>query len=382
MQRALLLFWLFFGLWGAQLQAQFDGGTKIYAEGILGSILPIYPGFPENTGQKAIAVTALFGVNQDWNTHFGRPWIGATVSYHNLGNDAVLGNMLGINYSMQFDYRLSDRWRFTPGFSMGFGFFNQPFHVQDNPENIATGGWVNFLVAVEAKLEYRPTKNLMLFAGGGFHHASNAHTTLPNVGLNMPNVRIGAGYYVQRPERDQKPLMDTLSKRWQFGLRLGLGYNELGETTSPSNGPNYLIYSVAPYLETRLNRASRIRFGLEAYYNRGYRDFLVLREDDAGFSDVLVLSPFTGVEYLYGRLGMYIQVGVNAYRPAHKTWIEESGEFTTVAKIKTRVSGRFGVHWHLRQPYRSLKWNSYLGVHIKSNLLQADYMDVTWGFIL
>lgn len=351
-----------------------------------GPLLDIFPNSPATTG--------VWGGQISWLSHakdsssyafqYGNPLTGITLGGYDLGNSSILGQAFSLQYSITFPKRISQRFSWEPGLHMGGAYFNSPYHYIDNPDNIVMGSHLAFWISLSANVFYQINPHWQLYLGGRFHHSSNSHTTLPNVGANIPALHIGARYQLNSTPITPRKLRLTVNipQNWQWGGRVEYGIFELGETTAPTNGPLYDVYTVALYAQKSTGNIGRVRLGVEGYYNRGFRDLLEMSEynnGDVSFMNSSIITPFVGYELLYGRWALYTQLGYNVHNTGLAYWVDGTSEGSTMDELKKVISGRYGLHCYLFHPYAQPNWNVYVGMHVKSMVLQADFLAFTLG---
>ena len=351
-----------------------------------GTLLNIYPNSPTSSRVIGGEFSWLSQTNDStsYSYLFGNPLTGVTLGFYDLGNAPILGQTLNLQYSISFYKQISKRLSWEPGLRMGGAYYNQPYHYMDNPDNIVIGSHFAFWISAVANLYYDINSNWKVYTGVRFQHSSNSHTALPNVGANIPAFHVGTRYEMSQKTTSSRisKLKSSIPENWQYGGRLEYGIFELGETTSPTNGPLYSVYTAALYAQKNTGNIWRVRIGVEGYYNRGFRDLLETSEynnGDVTFMNSSIITPFMGYELLYGRWALYTQLGYNIHNTGLAYWVDGTTEGTTMDELKKVISGRYGIHCYIFNPYDQPSWNMYIGMHIKSMVLQADFLAFTVG---
>lgn len=352
----------------------------------LGTLLDIYPNSPTSTRVVGGEFSWLSQTNDSlsYPFQFGNPITGVTLGFYDLGNPSILGQTLNLQYSISFHKQIAKRLSWEPGLRMGAAYFNKPYHYIENTENIVMGSHFAFWISAVANVYFDINPNWKIYTGVRFQHSSNSHTALPNVGANVPAFHLGTRYEISKKTSSSSisKLKSSIPNTWQLGGRFEYGIYELGETTSPTNGLLYSVYTAAIYTQKNTGNIGRVRLGVEGYYNRGFRDLLETIEynnGDVSFMNSSIITPFIGYEFLYGRWALYTQLGYNIQNTGLAYWIDGTTEGTTMDQLKKVISGRYGVHCYLLNPYDQPSWNMYIGMHIKSMVLQADFLAFTVG---
>jgi hypothetical protein len=345
-------------------------------------MLPIFPNFPETSSAYSFLLATRFNSTSHWDSLYHRPTTGLALAFHDFGNDEILGHGVTLQYYFRFNKEINEKWEWSPAIFMGASWFDRPYHYLDHRDNLTVGNAFSFFMSVDTRIEYSLNSNWKMYSGFTFLHSSNSHTALPNYGINIPQVYLGAAYQFNKNKsvNDSRDALAGLRNDWQFGARFGLGHYELGGSGTPTNGPTYFVYGLSLLARKNSGNIGYWTFSLEGSFNRGTETYLELLEEDPQVIDASALIAYAGHEFMYGRFGLLTQVGFNIYNPGLKKWIETTTDEAPMDQIKKFVPGRFGANFYLNQPYHSPKWNAFIGLHIKSKLFQADYLDTVVGF--
>ena len=160
---------------------------------------------------------------------------------------------------------------------------------------------------------------------------------------------------------------------------------KLGETVRPTNGPSYSIHSVAIGVSRDANPRKKHFIAAELFYNQGYRALLTLSENedlDNRFVNAGAVVLFFGTEYQLQHFTLASEVGVNVYNPGLKFWLNSTAEPSSMTSVKKVLAGKFGVNYYVVNPKRRSKVNAFIGLHVKSNAFQADFIQVATGVVL
>jgi hypothetical protein len=344
-----------------------------------GPVLKIYPNFPSSSGASRYTLS-YFPKQSDttiWNTAYHRPLTGCKISYLDMGGD-TLGKAIGAQYFFSQKKRLVKALSFNWGLGLGMVYFTNPYHYLDNPNNIANGSHLAFLVELNLGLHYQLNEHYGVLGSFVMLHSSNGHTTLPNVGTNIPGVKAGIRYQWKAEQLSKKGTV-SFNKNWHNSIRVSLGQNEFGRSTSPTNGPKQYIYLLSLHRSKRYSVKGQFLFGLEGYYNSGYRLYLKsqeIAELEDRFNNASALIAFVGHEYRYGHYGLMIQAGYNLHNPFLNYFIQHN---QPKEKLKAKLPGKFGVNYYFNNPFYTSGTNFYLGLYIKSNVSQADFLEAGVG---
>lgn len=362
------------------------GQSSVYEAGFhTGPILEVYPDFPPSTGANMVELgwRQYNDTSSFWQKLYNYPEIGLSLSFADYGNRNVLGYGIGVKYRFQQLHSISERLHFFKGASFGLLFATTPFHYLSNPDNNTTGGLVSFLPNAFLGFKYNLTSHFQLQTSFVYWHSSNAHSALPNAGINVPALNVSLNYYVDKYTKANKP-GEVYAKPtdWEFGIRLAGGINEFGSTT-PVNGPHYGMYLLSASVMKHVSPIDRVQVVLDAYYNTSYRSFLESQDVSvmqSSFGNSSVVSVLIGNELLYNRVGLVIQAGYYVHNPFLRYYIKDVLQSSKTGQLlKAQMPGRLGMHFYLKDPLRHKGTNCFTGVFVKSNMGQADFLEMTLG---
>lgn len=349
-----------------------------------GKLLSIYPGYPSSTTNFGVDLswTRQGDTTNVWEQAWNFPETGVLVAYNYFGNSDTLGYSLGVMYRFILRQHLSKRWILSEGMDLGFSWYNKPFQATENSGNIAVGSQFTAVIRLSISLNYLLAPQWELFSGFTFHHASNGHTGLPNVGINIPMIHLGTRYALTQDDsyclRSKTPI--DFHRTIEPEVKFSIGFNRFGNEVGPTNGPYYPVYLAGFYLNKRVSAINRLHVGVEGYYNSGYRQYLESQnppELEANFIHASVLMVMVGNEFLIGRMGLVTQLGYNLHNPFLKYYAEQNEEVST---LKVYMPARFGVKYYLWDAFGTKNSNAYIGMFVKSNVGQADFTEFSLGY--
>lgn len=380
----LLILSLVFVAFQVRAQKHSDDISLMYGPGY---VVPNHPDFPEDnktSWSATLRYARKYNGYKPWHRYYRYPRTGLDITGGSMGLDAVLGHFVGAMGFMSFDKSLGKRWERSIRLSLGGSWFNRPYDEADNPGNVVVGGNFSFLASAELGLSYRVDDDWRIVTGAGVIHASNSHFRLPNVGMNMPVFFIGGRFQLPGdniPARDTSTM--STSKTLRFNLRFGLGVNESGSSTGPVNGPKYPIYLFSATVSRMFSPVSKVSAGVEAWYNKGVYDFIVSQEfyDEHQHEKAISACVVLGHEFLMGRWGLVTTGGVYFYNPFYRDKLKREGIEGFKPVLKSYIPARLGVQYHLKNTVYHDGFNLFVGLYIKSNFGQADFLESGLGVV-
>jgi hypothetical protein len=352
-----------------------------------GQMIRNYPDFPEIKEQAivgSIRYSKWLNGQRPWHRYYNFPVLSGYATGGSLGNHRDLGYFGGAMAELGFEkYTPSKKWFRSLRLALGSAYFTAPYDESDNNTNVVIGSSITFLAAAEVMAGYRINERTALTAKISILHASNSHFQLPNVGMNMPVFSAGVRFKLQEQKAGETDTTHlTVNKRVQFNVRMALGVNEQGSSTAPVNGPKYPIYLSSVYLSKMVSPVNKVTGGIEVWYNKGVYDYIVSQDfyeknrKQKSYAAALML----GHEFLFGHWGLITNGGIYLYNPFYREKLNRSEKSSTKDKLKTLIPARIGANWYLKNGTESPASNFFVGLYIKTNMGQADFLESGLGY--
>ena len=352
----------------------------------VGPVLDIYPNLPEHgiVWSTELNVGWQTTGRQYWNQGMKFPQVGIIAAITQLGNPDILGQEYSLVPNLAYRFIRSGGFELHGMVGIGFSWFNKPYDRLSNTENLFIGSRLTNKTILGLNADFALTSHLTLSSGVTYMHYSNGHYQLPNIGVNIPAIHLGARYFIRgRPDHYlENDTVDRVSKKLMLNLRLGLGVHEYGEATKPIGGPKYPIYNGSIYLSKRLGTIINLHLGLHLNYYTSFYDYLTFHDLHAQDRHMksLTMIGFGGLEFLLGHFAFTTQMGFYLYNPTYRE-IHPSGEESDKFKDNTKnyLSFKFGAQYYLLQTRYSTRFNPWIGLFLKSNAGQADFAEISIG---
>ena len=351
-----------------------------------GYLVKNYFSIPETKGPSNMA-SMRFGKRLNgfrlWHRYYNFPYIGVDITGGYLANKYVHGAIFGVSPEMMFTQKLGTRFYLAEILGIGLAWFNHPYDVNRNAENTYIGSRITALPHASIGLEYYVTPFWSLWLRASAYHASNCHYQLPNIGINMASASLAVRYHPH-------PAMVTnttntgykTDKKIHFNTRFGFGLNERGKSTGPVGGPKRVTYISQLYLTKNISSISKLQGGLELDYSTGIYDTIsqgeFYQKNQKLKSSMAIL--FLGHEFLLGHFSLSVQSGVYLYNPFQRELARRENLTGTKEKLKTIIIGRLGFQYYLKNIVVFHSNQLYFGIYVKTNLGQADYLDLGVGY--
>ncbi len=370
-------------------------------EGSIGNTHPANYNFPSTKSTESFSIF-LGKSNQDdklnWKNQLNHPDTGIQFSYMDYGNPINLGQSYSILPFINF--RLKNN--FSLRFALGASYFNTIYNEISNIDNkaITTNYTWNFRSNIYYDLFKFKRSDLKLSLG--FCHNSNGHTKLPNYGLNT--FLFGLYYQNNFYNNTKKNIYDSLnfnedkSVSKYFISRFGLGQNVLNKYSTEKK--QVYGYSIgAGFIKN-----STFKYGLELYYHfyETYYDYI--KNNGALVSDLYPelkngiainssdFGTYANIELLMSHVGIELDLGVNFFKPAYRIDYKlNDGKYINNQYVmpdldlqyfaNRYIFSRLGVNFYALNTSKNPKNNIFLGIHINANFGQANFSELSFGYI-
>ncbi len=195
----------------------------------------------------------------------------------------------------------------------GFTYATKIYERENNNLNNILSSRISYHALIRLGMEVNVMPRTYLFPAISWSHTSNGSFSLPNNGINILSVNIGAGY---RFGSTQKPAPEdfepVIVDRKKIGINILLSAS--GKETEPLGSPKRLYYTIGVSADKTLNKISRVYLGLEAFHNRGLIDVIEAEPDVDNDTDHRRVGLFAGHELMISRVSFLSMFGHYVYR--------------------------------------------------------------------
>ncbi len=272
-----------------------------------------------------------------------------------------LGNAFSFYPGIAWSFLRSKRFNWTFKVGGGIGIATERWTREDTLNNYL-GSRLNNFTTIQTAIDIPLSKKIDLQVGGRMSHMSNGAFRIPNFGINLFTAYLGMNYYpTYRQKRITEKAPKLKKRKISIGLRSAIAWAEHGTP----NGALHRIYSQSIYASTPLKRKHNLFVGMDlAYDNRalsGYK--YAMLNGDLG-QDAMSSTVFVGTELLYGRVGIPFQFGIylKKLRNQDAIWYQ-----------------KFGFQYYFYRNDKSLLKRVFAGPLLKSNKINADYIEFCVG---
>ena len=402
----LVLVLLFNAMWGFG-QEQYS--NFVTAEYTIGKTSITNTGFPDVGLHQAwfFNFGSFQNTNEnEWAHRLNQPKTGVSVAFARYGQDDILGYSVSVMPNIELGIGRSDF-----GIHLAFvaAYFNKQFDLDENLYNEKIATRLNYSYRAMLYYNLSPESKTNWRLGLGYYHQSNGHTRFPNQGLNSFTASISAALGVT-PERQEGKFVDEKefanTKNFFVSARRGLGVNAFTEVQNDKRPVQ--ITSVSAGLI--VNKTFKFGIGVFHKFYKHYYDYINLGEDLLPDYPQLADQPYINAsaigvsaigEFQLNHIGMEIELGFNISKPFFEIdYIINSGysftesypgvgpvtfrilgEIDSFYYLKRLISTRMGLKYYMIGTEQNPTHNIYFGAHINANLGQADFSEVSLGYV-
>ncbi len=344
---------------------------------------------------------------QEWAQRLKGPKTGIGFGYTDFGNLDSLGIALTAIPFIEFNAFRSKRFKLLTG--MGISYFSKKFNAEKNPNNMAVTTDFTWAYRMYLYYQFVSTPTIDWRVGLGYSHHSNGHTRLLNQGYNSFLLSLSADIKnpLKSSEKEGLPEIPSYPKTVYsyFGLRSGIGQNVFGLAFNDKK----TVYTIAGEYGRVYNNTFKLGIGFYYRFYQHYYDYI--KENESLVQDGREFDYFKNDPWRYAtnfglslhgevflnHMGIDLQLGYNFHKPGYKMewrinqgwdntpreipeyWV--LGEYGSKFNKKYRISSRLGLKYYLIGTLKTPKNNIYVGAHINTNLGQADFSELSMGYV-
>ncbi|NNM22964.1 MAG: deacylase [Flavobacteriaceae bacterium] len=349
------------------------------------------------------------GNPQEWAQRLKGPRTGFSVSLTDYGNRDSLGMAVTAMPFVEFEAFRKKNLKIQVG--MGGSYFTRKYDSITNPQNQGITTDVVWSFRAFMHYQFLSGEKLDWRLGVGYFHHSNGHTRLPNQGLNSFLFSLSADVKNNKsPLPSEIPISNFDRSIYSYvSFRFGYGANVLSKPMVFND--NEPIYSVSGEYGKVLNNTFKLGVGFYYRYYGNYYNYIVDNEslvqegrEFEHFKDsptwyASAIGLHLNGEVMLNHVGLNAQIGANLFKPGYRIdWrLNEGwnfiprtipadnnfvlGEFDSQFKMKHIIHSRMGIKYYFVGTNTEPRSNVFVGFHINTNLGQADYTDVSLGYV-
>ncbi len=305
-------------------------------------------GFELQLGKTAIS-------NRKWTDGYRNPKTGINFLYMNLGQPELTGNVFAIIPNFETTLSKSPKHEISMRIGTGLGYLTRRFDPFTNRRNLSIGSHMNGAMQIFFLYNWQLEK-MRLNAGLGLTHFSNASVNVPNLGVNMPSIYLGAHYFLN--DRNKKPLFKDTTRVMPYEFYAAIARNE----RSIANPTKFVVGHFAALKLKRISKTRFWHFGVDVFLDKTH----VFMEDPEKSRKGLMPWEMTEIGARVGYIwrmsciDFSTDVGLYAWRPS---------------KNKAFTYQMLGLKYNLNDSW-------FLQGNLKIHYGTADFFDIGMGYKL
>ena len=128
-------------------------------QSLQGKLQKNFEGLPPYSYSQYYEFDVLRNVNgsKEWHASYSFPETGVSFLYGDLGNDSVLGSVFSAYPTLYFNTFRTNKLGLLIKAGVGFAYFNTPFNMHTNTENIIIGSHITNITTLGLLLRYQLT---------------------------------------------------------------------------------------------------------------------------------------------------------------------------------------------------------------------------------
>lgn len=204
--------------------------------------------------------------------------------------------------------------RLQSNLRIGFGaaWVEKPYDKETNPEDLLLSQKLSSHANIQWQNELRLSSRHLINTAITFYHCSNAKTSLPNLGINIPSLSVGYRYAFNGETRKPNYLDDTLNKSIFYKIFLTGGVKQMQVPDSSY----YFVKVLSGEISKQVSYSSILSLGMFITHDASVKtDTLVKHLGGVKTSQVALYGSY---EYNFGRLTIPVQFGVFLYNSNSK----------------------------------------------------------------
>jgi len=341
----------------------------------------------------------------NWVKQLRNPYTGLILQVANHGNVEKIGHTISLLPYIEKPILLKNE-KLKLLTAIGVAYHTKKYDFNGNWQNKAIS--TDFTYAFRLGLYYDIFKKNNLYSrlNINYLHYSNGHIQWPNNGINT--LALGLNITYDGFNKDANTIEKVVSKKdikkdkqSFFSVQTGIGEHALYRFYNFRRN----VYSFDVMYGKIYNKTHKVGLGL---YMRHYtNNYKYIKEGNNLVSEEypeLQKNPFLNAsslgialnyEFLMQHVSIETELGLTLFRPFFETefrldatlinkqtGLYENGKAEgTEYTLKRFVSGKLGLKYYVFNTYKAPKNNFYVGGHIVSRLGQADYSELTLGYV-
>ena len=233
-----------------------------------GFLLPHRPSLAYFNNQHIDEITfevskQLSDTNQ-WHRLYRLPNVGAGLYFANLPSSYYTGKSIAAYSFIDIPIKWAKKYSINYSIGTGIAYLTKHFSKTDNYYNIAIGSAFNAYINLGLYYSHYFNK-IQINTGISFTHYSNGAWKKPNLGFNIPTVKISVGYLskVKTPFLQKAQYKKNKYNAYEYDIMFSCGTRQ----NYPADPNSYLVNNLAFTFEKYISLKRKLGIGIDLFYD-------------------------------------------------------------------------------------------------------------------
>ena len=339
-----------------------DYGYLIFdAQG--GMVIPNEPSDKDVLGGVGVASVDI-GIGcrivgpQYWKRYWKNPYFGIKTGYDHIMSE-VLGRRMSLGAFLEMPMNQGRRWEFGYMFGFGVSCLTKTYDSITNPQDVFIGSHFNALITLGLTANCHLSDKTTFYSAVKFSHSSNGTVQLPNKGVNLVELELGAkiNFNAYSAKDMETPVIEDekIANRPENSIFFNISpvYNSSRKTWK-----HHFSSSSSIGYRRKFHQCFAYGAGVDLMYDSSLE---IAQEPNSPTND-FALSAYGLLEAYWGRFSLRGAVGYYAWRGCDVT---------------LPFYERIGVYYSFGKRVRQ-----YVGASIKAHAAHAQFLEWTYGISL
>jgi hypothetical protein len=249
--------------------------------------------------------------NRAWTKGYQKPKVGLNVLYMDLGQPDLTGRVFALIPNFETSFKTSENSDFGIRLGTGLGYLTQSFDRVSNRRNLSIGTHLNGAMQILFLWNRYGEKGRMT-GGFGITHFSNASARVPNLGVNMPSLFLGA--HLDFKKQTRMPFFKDTTADLPFEAYYAMALNE----RSLADPHQFVIAHVAALKMKRLTDVRYWHYGADLFFDKTHHfmDFPDESLENLKPREMTEVGVRAGYVWRMSCIDLSTDIGFYLYRPS------------------------------------------------------------------
>lgn len=222
-----------------------------------------------------------------WESLYGYPDYGIMYWFSDFQNKKILGYGHGFMPYINFPiFNFSPKIYESFKLAAGVGYLTKKHNRLTNYKNFIIGSDLNAAINMHFNTTFLLHDRFNIRTSIGLTHFSNGSFRQPNIGINIPSLKIGARYNFGREEEFKRAENKPIDKSLNYSILSGFGIKEIWGRPEKEK---HIVYFLETNISKPLSNKSSIAAGVDFFYDES--DFILLDKDSITYSKGEIIKP-------------------------------------------------------------------------------------------